>query len=76
MEATLPLPLPPVCTPAPPGPRVASVEAEIVDRLLDELLSVKEARPGTEVHLAEEDIFWLCRKCREVRKGKGGRQGG
>jgi hypothetical protein len=45
------------------------VEAEIVDRLLDELLSVKEARPGTEVHLAEEDIFWLCHKCREVRKG-------
>jgi hypothetical protein len=43
------------------------VEADIVDRLLGELLAVKDARPGTEVNLAEDDIFWLCRKCREVR---------
>ena len=39
---------------------------EIIDRLLQELLSVKESRPGTEVYLAEEDIFWLCRQCRQV----------
>ncbi|GAB5029856.1 serine threonine-protein phosphatase pp1-beta catalytic subunit [Nannochloropsis oceanica] len=66
MEATLPLPLPSTCPPAPPGPRVATIEAEIVDRLLVQLLSVKEARPGTEVNLAEEDIFWLCLQCRKT----------
>lgn len=47
--------------------RIALLEEQIVDRLIEELLSVKEAKPGTEVHLADEDIFWLCRKCRDVR---------
>lgn len=37
-----------------------------VDRLVEQLLSVKNSRPGTEVTLAEEDIMWLCRRCREV----------
>jgi len=56
---------------------VATIEAEIVDRLLEQLLSVKEARPGTEVNLAEEDIFWLCLQCRKVmeRRRKWGREG-
>ena len=39
----------------------------MLDRIIAELLSVKDARPGTEVHLAEEDIFWVIRRCREVR---------
>ena len=37
-----------------------------VERSIEQLLSVKNARPGTEVTLPEEDIMWLCRKCREV----------
>jgi len=39
---------------------------DTLERIIDQLLSVKNARPGTEVTLAEEDIVWLCRKCREV----------
>ncbi|EWM28966.1 hypothetical protein Naga_101446g1 [Nannochloropsis gaditana] len=64
------IPLPPSHVPNQSHPRIAEVEADIVDRLLGELLAVKDARPGTEVNLAEDDIFWLCRKCREVRVGR------
>ncbi|TFJ87983.1 hypothetical protein NSK_000337 [Nannochloropsis salina CCMP1776] len=60
------IPLPPSHVPNQSHPRIAEVEADIVDRLLGELLAVKDARPGTEVNLAEDDIFWLCRKCRET----------
>lgn len=42
-------------------------EEAVLDRIIAELLSVKDARPGTEVHLAEEDIHWVIRRCREVR---------
>jgi hypothetical protein len=38
-----------------------------VERIVEQLLSVKSMRPGTEVCLAEQDIMWLCRRCREVR---------
>lgn len=47
-------------------------EEAVLDRIIAELLSVKDARPGTEVHLAEEDILWVIRRCREVRGGPGG----
>ncbi len=46
-------------------------EEAVLDRIIAELLSVKDARPGTEVHLAEEDIFWVVRRCREVREWGG-----
>jgi serine/threonine-protein phosphatase PP1 catalytic subunit len=37
-----------------------------VDKIIEKLLAVKNARPGTEVNLPEEDIMWLCRRCREI----------
>lgn len=46
--------------------RLPPEEELVLDRIIAELLSVKDARPGTEVHLAEEDIFWVVRRCREV----------
>lgn len=42
------------------------MDYERLDRIEEQLLSVKASRPGTEVNLMEEDIVWLCRRCREV----------
>lgn len=37
-----------------------------VNAIIDKLLSVRDARPGTQVHLAESDIRGLCLKAREI----------
>ena len=42
-------------------------EADIeVDNLIDQLLSVRGARPGRQVNLTENEIRWLCVRAREV----------
>ena len=37
-----------------------------VDNIIDQLLSVRGARPGRQVNLTEQEIKWLCTKGREV----------
>ena len=37
-----------------------------VDNLIEQLLSVRGARPGRQVNLTENEIKWLCIKAREV----------
>lgn len=39
----------------------------LLDRCIEQLLAVREERPGTEVCLSEADIIYVVRKCREVR---------
>jgi hypothetical protein len=39
----------------------------LLDRCIEQLLAVREERPGTEVCLSEADIIYIVRKCREVR---------
>ena len=40
--------------------------ADVIKGIIEQLLSVKSERPGTEVYLREEDIVFLCRKCKEI----------
>ena len=37
-----------------------------LDACIDKLTAVKDAPPGTEVQLPEEDLVWLCREARRV----------
>jgi serine/threonine-protein phosphatase PP1 catalytic subunit len=37
-----------------------------VDNIIEQLLSVRGARPGRQVNLTENEIRWLCVKAREV----------
>jgi len=37
-----------------------------VNNIIDQLLSVRGARPGRQVTLTENEIKWLCNKGREV----------
>ena len=37
-----------------------------LDACIRQLVAVKDDRPGTEVHLAEEDVLWLARTSRGV----------
>jgi serine/threonine-protein phosphatase PP1 catalytic subunit len=37
-----------------------------VDNIIEQLLSVRGARPGRQVNLTEAEIRWLCVKSREV----------
>ena len=37
-----------------------------VDNIIEQLLSVRGARPGRQVNLTEVEIKWLCVKSREV----------
>ena len=37
-----------------------------VDVCIEELLSVVDAPPGTEVNLDEGELMWICRMSREV----------
>ena len=37
-----------------------------VDHIIEQLLSVRGARPGRQVNLTEGEIRWLCTKSREV----------
>ena len=37
-----------------------------VNNIIDQLLSVRGARPGRQVTLTEAEIKWLCNKGREV----------
>ena len=37
-----------------------------VDHIIEQLLSVRGARPGRQVNLTESEIRWLCVKGREV----------
>jgi len=37
-----------------------------VNNIIDQLLSVRGARPGRQVTLTENEIRWLCNKGREV----------
>jgi serine/threonine-protein phosphatase PP1 catalytic subunit len=37
-----------------------------LDACIDKLTAVKDAPPGTEVRLPEEDLVWLCREARRV----------
>ena len=43
----------------------ASTEAD-VDNIIEQLLSVRGARPGRQVNLSEAEIRWLCIRSREV----------
>ncbi len=42
---------------------IAEVE---VDSVIEQLLSVRGARPGRQVNLSENEIKWLCVKSREI----------
>ena len=37
-----------------------------VDNIIEQLLSVRGARPGRQVNLTENEIRWLCIKSREI----------
>lgn len=37
-----------------------------VDHIIEQLLSVRGARPGRQVNLTENEIKWLCIKSREI----------
>lgn len=37
-----------------------------VDNIIDQLLSVRGARPGRQVNLSEMEIRWLCIKSKEI----------
>lgn len=37
-----------------------------VDHIIDQLLSVRGARPGRQVNLTEGEIVFLCKKGREI----------
>jgi len=37
-----------------------------VDHIIEQLLSVRGARPGRQVNLTENEIRWLCIKSREI----------
>lgn len=37
-----------------------------VDHIIEQLLSVRGARPGRQVNLTENEIKWLCVKSREI----------
>lgn len=37
-----------------------------VDHIIEQLLSVRGARPGRHVNLTENEIKWLCIKSREI----------
>ncbi len=37
-----------------------------IDTVIEQLLSVRGARPGRQVNLTEAEIRWLCIKSREV----------
>ena len=37
-----------------------------VDLVIEQLLSVRGARPGRQVNLSENEIRWLCIKSREI----------
>lgn len=37
-----------------------------VDNIIEQLLSVRGARPGRQVNLTEAEIRWLCIKSREI----------
>mmetsp|Transcript_15547 Transcript_15547/g.46610 ORF Transcript_15547/g.46610 Transcript_15547/m.46610 type:complete len:424 (-) Transcript_15547:71-1342(-) len=41
-----------------------------VDSCIEQLLSVVDDPPGTEVHLLEEDLVWICRESRAVFLGQ------
>lgn len=43
----------------------ATPEAD-VDNIIEQLLSVRGARPGRQVNLSEAEIRWLCIRSREV----------
>jgi serine/threonine-protein phosphatase PP1 catalytic subunit len=43
-----------------------NMEEMDVDNIIDQLLSVRGARPGRQVNLTEAEIKWLCTKGREV----------
>lgn len=42
-----------------------STEVDI-DRIIEQLLSVRGSRPGRQVNLTESEIKWLCIKSREI----------
>lgn len=37
-----------------------------IDNVIEQLLSVRGARPGRQVNLTEGEIRWLCIKTREI----------
>ncbi len=37
-----------------------------IDHIIEQLLSVRGARPGRHVNLTENEIKWLCIKSREI----------
>jgi serine/threonine-protein phosphatase PP1 catalytic subunit len=37
-----------------------------IDNIIEQLLSVRGARPGRQVNLSEAEIRWLCVKSREI----------
>jgi serine/threonine-protein phosphatase PP1 catalytic subunit len=37
-----------------------------IDHIIEQLLSVRGARPGRQVNLTENEIKWLCIKSREI----------
>ena len=46
------------------------MESYDVDNIIDQLLSVRGARPGRQVNLTESEVKWLCVKGREVLIGQ------
>jgi hypothetical protein len=47
-------------------PALQKMEEMDVNNIIDQLLSVRGARPGRQVTLTENEIRWLCNKGREV----------
>jgi serine/threonine-protein phosphatase PP1 catalytic subunit len=42
------------------------VENIEIDHIIEQLLSVRGARPGRQVNLTESEIKWLCIRAKEV----------
>jgi hypothetical protein len=47
-----------------------SLDAAAVDAIIEKLLSVRNARPGKEVQLSEDEIRGLCMQSREIFLGQ------
>ena len=45
---------------------MADIAEVDVDSVIEQLLSVRGARPGRQVNLSENEIKWLCVKSREI----------